>query len=135
MPNPAIPGDLSSIAVRVIPHAEQRYPTVGDYWQEADGTWQIRISRMSDPRYEMLVLIHELHELRWALDHGVTMEEIDDFDIAFEKARAAGDEDEPGDDPRCPVYEGHQQATAVERVAAALMGVDWNTYAEAVESL
>jgi hypothetical protein len=40
------------INIEVIPHEQQRYPTVGDYWME-DGVQQVRISGLPDWRYEI----------------------------------------------------------------------------------
>ena len=123
------------IIIETIPHHRQRYPTVGDYWLDPDGTLQVRISDMGNRTYEMLVVLHELFELHWADRRGITMEAIDAFDMAYETGRVAGDTSEPGDSKDCPVYEGHQMATALERLAATFLGIDWNDYADAVEQL
>ena len=36
---------MLNICIRTIPHREQRYPTVGD-WYKIDGVTHIRVSRM-----------------------------------------------------------------------------------------
>lgn len=120
---------------RVIPHSEQRYPTVGDYWLDDDGTWRFRVSAMSDWRYELLVFVHEVVEWVWCLHNGVLMADIDAFDKAYEAARQPGDVSEPGDDPRAPYRAGHQWATVIERSMALLIDVNWQRYEDAVNAL
>src|SRR5262249_16119866 len=94
-----------------IPHQEQRYPTVGDYWLDGD-TWQFRISKMSDWRYEILVLIHEIVEWVWVQYKEIKLEHIDALDIQFEKDREEGkhaEDEEPGDGPQAPYHWAHQK--------------------------
>jgi hypothetical protein len=127
---------VNKIVIEIIPHDQHRYSTVGDYWRDADGTLQIRISDMGNPTYEMLVLLHELFELHWAETRGVPFDAIDAFDKTYEAARDPSDtSSEPGDSKDAPYYEGHQMATALERVAATFYGVDWNDYDGCVGAL
>lgn len=115
------------IVIETIPHKKQRYPTVGD-WYTRKGVLHIRVSQMSDWRYELLVALHELVEVSLCKHRGITEAETDAFDIAFEKARKPGNEDEPGDDPKAPYRKEHFFATSVERLMAAELNVDWNKY-------
>ncbi len=117
------------------PHETQRYPTVGDYWDE-NGTDHIRVSSMKDWRYEILVAVHEMIELSLVRQRGIAEESITDFDISFEKSR----EDrlvigEPGDHPQAPYRKEHFFATNVERLLAAELGVDWFEYEHYVDNL
>ena len=124
------------INFKVIPSSEQHYPTCGDYWQDAEGVWQFRVSRMGNLFYEILVLVHELTEWAMCQAIGIRTSEIDRFDMKFEKERAAGrhsQSDEPGDDERAPYYYQHQCATKVERLAAEFFKVDWGAYSRSVE--
>jgi hypothetical protein len=128
---------MLTIQCEVIPHTAQRYPTVGD-WQWEGDTLKIRVSKMSDHRYEKLITLHEINEALLAKWCGVEEKAVDIFDITFEEERARGehnDADEPGDDLNCPVYPQHQIATITERQSAQLLGVNWNDYARAVEDL
>ena len=99
---------------------------------------------------ESLIAIHEAIEATLCLRAGISEEAVNAFDIEFEKARETGRDDrsyfvfrdrqvdadaEPGDQPDAPYYKQHQLATAVERMMAAEMGVDWTTYEEANEAL
>lgn len=119
------------IVIETIPHDKQRYPTVGDYWIDEDGTMQVRISDLGNPGYEQAVVLHELTELFLVLHCGIAIEDIDKFDIAFEAARMVEDTDEPGDHPDAPYQQQHCYATAVERMFIAAMGEKWAHYDKA----
>jgi hypothetical protein len=123
------------ILIQTIPHKQQRLRTSGDWWWERDGSLQIRVSKMSDGRFEVLVAVHELVEVLLCKHDRVSQRSVDRFDIAFERARKAGNVDEPGDDHRAPYRKQHCVATGIERIMAALLGVDWNKYAAEVERL
>lgn len=125
---------MLNISIRTIPHNEQRYPTVGD-WQRIDGVIYIRVSKLPNWRYEFLVALHELIEVMLCWNDGVTEKSVDRFDIRFEKKRKKGNEDEPGDDPRAPYVRQHCIATGVERIIAALLGVKWKKYEDALNRL
>lgn len=116
------------IEIKTIPHTQQRYQTVGDYWEDKDGT-HIRVSALDDLRYEYLITIHEVVEYFLVKLSGIPISEIDAFDIAF-----SGD-GEPGDDPKAPYFMAHQIATLIERTCAFAMGVLWKDYEKAVESV
>jgi hypothetical protein len=124
------------INIETIPHDEQRYPTVGDYWQDGDHSQQVRVSHMPDWRYEALVAVHELIEMILVKHRGISEQAITEFDVKFEKAREAAQVlGEPGDDPRSPYRSEHFFATNVERLLAAELGVDWFAYELLVEGL
>lgn len=125
---------LKKVDIQIIPHSEHRYPTCGDWFKRGD-TLHIRVSKMSDWRYEMLVVVHELVEVLICWHDGVKEKDVDAFDIAFEKKRKPGNNDEPGDDKRAPYKVQHCIATGVERILAACLGVTWNDYAEEIEAL
>jgi len=125
------------INFQVIPSREQRYPTVGDYWQDKDGVWQFRVSRMGNLFYEILVFVHELVEWAMCESVGIREQEITDFDVLFEAERTAGwhkKNEEPGDDVRAPYRVMHKAATRVERLAAKMFGVGWGLYSKAVDN-
>lgn len=91
------------INIETIPHEKQRYPTVGDYWEDNDELQQVRVSEMQDWRYEALVAVHELIEMILVKHRGISEESITEFDIAFEQSREVGRVlGEPGNDPRAP---------------------------------
>lgn len=127
---------LEKIEYRTIPHKEQRYPTVGDYFNRKNEL-HFRVSRMSDWRYEALVFAHELIEYTIIRYKNIPIEKIDKFDILFEKERSAGKwkNEEPGNDTRAPYYGAHQFATMVEKMLAKVLKVRWKEYSKEVESL
>ena len=122
-------GHSMNIVIESIPHSEHRYSTCGDYWRDADGTLQIKVSELPDARHMLLVAIHELIEQSLCDSAGITNREIDVFDVHY---AAAG---EPGDDSNAPYYKQHQIATGVERILAAEMRVDWLVYEKAIDAL
>lgn len=124
------------IEIQTVPHGEQRYPTVGDYWADAGGTEQIRVSEMHDWRYVILVAVHELIEMMLTRHRGISEDAIGSFDMDFERRREQGlVTGEPGDHPAAPYRREHFFATNVERLLAAEIGVDWAVYERYVDTL
>lgn len=121
------------IIIETVPHAAQRYETVGDYWTDAEGTQHIRVSALGNEDYEFLVALHELVEARLCAKRGITDEAITAFDVAYEAARGADDISEPGDDPAAPYQAEHCIATGIERMICAAIGVKWADYDKAVQ--
>lgn len=134
-----IQGQDMNISIEVIHHSQQRYDTVGD-WQFVSGLkpeeeLKIRVSRLSDWRYEALVGLHELIEALLCKVANVSTEDVDSYDMAYESNRAPGDESEPGDHLEAPYYRQHCIASGVERVVAAILGVDWLAYEKELSQL
>lgn len=136
------------IIIETIPHETQRYPTCGDWYYEPDGTLVIKVSDLGDWRREALVAVHELVEVLIAKHKGITVQQVDEFDTAYEKDRQQRLEaaqtqaekeliliDEPGDAPGCPIGREHSVASGVERILAALLEVDWGPYEKQIETL
>jgi hypothetical protein len=116
------------ILIKTIPHSEQRYDTVGD-WFERDGVVHIRVSEAAEEQHAFVVALHELVEWYACKDAGVTEQAVDAFDMAFTG------EGEPGDDPRAPYYKQHQFATGIERLMAIYLGIDWKAYEQGLAAL
>ena len=123
------------IVIETIKNELQKYPTVGDYWIDEDGTWQIRVSEMDNWKYEMAVAIHELWEQALCFDRGIKEPDITAFDIAFENKREEGNNDEPGDSPKSPYAREHCSATGIERLFISEVNESWSDYDKAVCSL
>ena len=109
----------------VIDNKKQRYPTIGDWTFDEEGNLHIKVSKMGDWRAESLVSIHEIVEAIICKHKGISQEEVDKFDIEFEKNNTEG---EPGDDFNAPYYKAHQFANYVERQLATKLGLDWVEY-------
>lgn len=123
------------ITIQTIPHENQPYPTVG-YWEFiAPDHLMVNVSDMGNADYAFLVGIHEAIEAWLCGKRGIDGQIVTDFDVEYEKNRPEGDESEPGDESKAPYYAEHQIATGIERILAAQLGVDWNSYADEVESL
>jgi len=119
---------LPSVTVHVVPHAEQRYDTTGD-WQWKDGGLVVTISDTGDPRFNLLVAAHEITEALLCTRDGVTEDQVDAWDLAHTDA------EEPGEVEGAPYFTQHAEACLVERELADLMRVDWNEYGRAFERL
>jgi len=124
-----------NVKIVTIPHEEQRYPTVGDWVVNGDNLY-ISVSKMSDPRYELLVAVHELVEVLLCKERGIPQELVDKFDMEYEASRSEWDTtSEPGDAAGAPYKKEHFFATTVERLLAAELGVDWEKYEAEVQAL
>lgn len=120
------------IVIETVPHAHQRYPTVGDWYTEADGTWTIRVSQMNHWTAEFLVALHELVEMALCKQNGVEERAVDAFDTNWQ---AFGNILEPGDDMSAPYHQEHQIACGFERMMAAELQLSWPWYEAMVDSL
>ena len=120
---------IAAIRIEFIDHANQRYPTAGDWLYEGD-VLVLRISRTKDERHQQLVAIHEMAEALICNQDGVTAEAVDAFDMGPGEALA-----DPGASPDAPYHGQHMIATAIERVMASAMRVDWREYDMALERL
>lgn len=129
---------LPKIEFQVIPHKDQRYETVGDYFRTRDGVIHFRVSDMHNPAYEFAVFIHELTEWFFCRLVGITIEEIDEFDMKFEADRLLkrhSPTEEPGNHPAAPYRLQHRFATKIERQIIKAAGARWDIYGEVVENL
>jgi hypothetical protein len=123
------------ITIETIPHAEQRYPTVGDWQWLGPDHLIIPVSETGDWRYNAAIAVHELIEALLCRNDGVDEATVSAFDIAYEEDRELDDDSEPGDDPAAPYNRQHCFATAVERMLIAAFGASWDEYGDAVEAL
>ena len=134
---------MPEIIVRKVLHLQQRYPTVGDWWFDPEeeysgGALQIKVSIMGNDHYETLVAIHEIIEAILCKSRGISESDVTAFDVQYESDRDKGlheETSEPGNDPAAPYYREHQFATKVERLIADELGVDWDEYDKAVNTL
>lgn len=117
---PSLKSPVSHISIRFIPHHEQRYDTLGDWFIEGY-TLHIRASNDQDlPPF--LIALHELVEAWLCLQRGISQEAVDAFDKAY-----TGN-GEPGDEPDAPYRAEHRQAMLIEHLMANFMGLtDYGT--------
>lgn len=123
------------IEIHTIPHSRQRYETVGDWRYGTDGTWLFFVSELGNWRMEMAVAIHEIVECALCRYGGISVTEVDEFDMAYESQRKPEDYSEPGDDPRAPYHKQHCIATGIERIIVCMLGLSWKDYDDKINSL
>lgn len=123
------------ITIDFIEHADQRYPTPGDWFFTPSRNLVLRVSKMKDRRYMFLTAIHELVECLLCIEDGVTQENVDKFDAAWKPSQLTDATQilEPGDDPRAPYHEQHVVAEICERIVAQAMSVHWPTYGAEID--
>ena len=63
--------------IETISHKAQKYPTVGDWRNDPDGTLRIRVSDMKNEDYEFLIALHELVEQHLCKKRGITVAAVD----------------------------------------------------------
>lgn len=142
------------IVIETIPHKAQRYETCGDWFFDAEGTLQVRVSDLADYRKEAMIGIHEAIEALLCRANKIKQSDVDKFDNEYEERRAAflaerdaawgrrywegshiTENSEPGDHPAAPYRKEHCFATSVERMLCAAFGMSWSEYEEAVLAL
>lgn len=124
-----------NINIEVIPNDKHRPGITGaDWYWSPDGTLQVRVSKMSDWRFEAVLAMHEAAEAILCKHRGVDYRNVDEFDQWYEKNHPTT-KIEAGDDPNAPYRKQHGFATAIERILAAEMGVDWPAYDKELEAL
>lgn len=115
------------ILIRVIDNGQHRHPFTGaDWFWDNDGNLQVRVSKLSDWRYEALLGIHEAVEAIMCKHNNVTQESVDVFDTWYDQTHAS--DLNAGDDPNAPYRREHCFATAIERVLCAELNVNWKQY-------
>lgn len=113
------------IIIETIPHREQRYNTVADWYYDEDGTLRIKISETGDDRMNRSLGLHEYIEEGLCKARGITQKQVDDFDMSFQKINPS---EEPGDQPSAPYHKEHVFATAHEISFLKEQGVDPKEY-------
>ena len=112
------------LKIEVVPHAEQRYPTSGDWTIAPDGAINVLVSDTGNLASALLTGIHEAIEAILCRAHGVIEMDVCSFDIVHALKHAL-DDLEPGADPEAPYFKEHAVADVVERLVAVAMGVPW----------
>lgn len=116
------------ISIEFIDHSHQRYKTIGDWFRDEKGL-NIKVSKMTDKRHELLVAIHELVEVVLCEQRGITQAQVDQFDMDHLES------DDPGSLTDAPYRKEHEFATAIEMLVAQALGVDWSEYEKEVGNL
>jgi len=117
------------ITLEVIPHAQQRYPTLGDWQFDENGDLHVRVSSTGNEYCDALLQLHEMMEAIACKRYGVSEKDVDEFDFAFKG------EGEPGDDPMCPYRYPHFFATNLERISSHALDIPWDRYEALLEKI
>jgi hypothetical protein len=128
------------VLLSAVPHAQQRYDTVGDWYLEPSAL-VVTVSQELPRKEQFLVAIHELVEAFLCECDEINAAEVDDFDMArgcwagVHPASTYPAGTEPGDMIEAPYHYQHQIATEIERTLAAEAGVDWLAYEQRCQEL
>ena len=123
---------MKDVIIKTVPNSEikkRKGFTGADWWFDPDGTIQIRVAEeLPDWRERAALALHELAEILMCKHDGVTVEMVDDFDAIHQENGEHGLN--AGDEPDAPYRVQHTMATAIERVFAGHVGIDWKGYDE-----
>lgn len=124
------------IIITTVPHAKQRYETIGDWYYQENGDLHIVVSDLGDWRKELLIAIHELVEVSLCKARGISQQQVDKFDLEYEANRLPTDSvSEPGDSLDAPYHKEHTYASVIERGLAHELQVEWFDYEESIYNL
>ena len=124
-----------NIRINFIPHNQQRYETVGDWFYDAEGTGDLIINVSNDVNFvgvrfdtedrQNLIALHELVEALLCRRRGITQKQVDEFDMKVWPVvdEICREEDEPGDDPLAPYHKEHRFAMIIEHLMAHELGL------------
>lgn len=122
--------DVKHIKIDIVPHKDQRYDTIGD-WYFIDDVLHITISDLGNFKYIALVAIHELIESVECSINGVTAQQVDDYDFNHKNTGSANFDDHTS----APYYKEHNDATAIEWLLSRLFKIDWRDYSYKINTL
>lgn len=97
-----------------------RYLTDGDYYFKGKDLI-IDVSKMENPLFEMIIIIHELWEWFRITQKGIKIDDIDEFDIT------CGLED-PGLSKNSPYFKEHGESVKIEKLLCKIAGIKYEDY-------
>lgn len=121
----------TNINIQCIPAAEQRYDTLGDWWFDATGTLQVRVTQDSESGgCAFLIAMHEVVEatlLAHRLGPQIAQKVVDHFDMKIWPQMVVVHPElqgtEPGDYHNAPYRGEHRFAMLVEHLLAHELGM------------
>jgi len=106
-----------------------------DWWWDDEGNLEVRISdQLKDWREVAAIALHEASEAIMCRHAGVHHSDVDRFDVKFERENPCN-KIEAGDQMDAPYRVQHGYATAVERIVASYLGINWGEYDKHLEQL
>lgn len=118
---------IFGLSFAVIPLAQMRMHDVGDWLVSPSGTISVIVADTGSRRYNFLIGLHEAIEAKLCVRHGITQQEVDDWDTKFPMLG--------GDSVLAPYHREHVWATRVERIVAILLGVRWQAYDKCISTV
>ena len=112
---------MINIRIKTVKQGTLPFNRVGD-WHWEGRTLVVSVEKRRDWRYEFLVGIHELSEAFLCKASGISEEQIDQFDKEHGGKWI----------PSGPGYREHLAAEGIERILAAMSGVNWDNYEQEV---
>lgn len=106
-----------NITIQSIPHEQQRYNTLGDWWWDQENL-HIRVSDNMTEDAQFLCALHELVEVWLCKSRGISQAVVDEFDFQWKS------DGEPGDSPNAPYRREHRFAMLVEHLMAQQMCIE-----------
>lgn len=122
--------DVKHIKIDIVPHKDQRYDTIGD-WYFIDDVLHIVISDLGHFEYSALVAIHELIESIECSINGVSTQQVDDYDFNHKDAGSANLDA----NITSPYFKEHNDATAIEWLLSRLFKINWQDYSNKINTL
>jgi hypothetical protein len=99
------------------------------------GIWSSKSPSSIIPTWSFWWRLHELVEAALCARAGITVAQVDAWDMEYEKNRKQGDSSEPGDHANCPYQKQHKIASMIEGIALFFLGIDKDEYERRVNSL
>lgn len=118
---------MKPILVQFIPQSSQKYPTAGNYFEDKTFVHFEITEYPGKPMYSVAILLHEIWEFYRNQQEGISVEEVDEFDLSHPEL------DDPGLSKDAPYHKTHMEADAVERMFICAAGEDWVDYEEAID--
>lgn len=117
------------IHIRVLPKEEMRPEVDGaDWFWDANGNLQVQVGPMSDWRYEIALAFHEAFEACLCKNNGVKQQDVDKFDMEYDKAHPDRPDLNAGDETDAPYVAEHNYATIVDRLFIGACGLKRKPY-------
>lgn len=117
-----------NINIQIVPNdvvMQRKQFTGADWWWE-DENLQVRIAKLGDWREEMCLAMHEVSEAIMCKHMKISHESVDVFDSKYQHENEI--DLNAGDEPDAPYRIPHCYATAIERVMAGVLDIDWKSY-------
>lgn len=118
------------ITIKTVPNQEimeRKGFTGADWWTDRYGNLQVRVAEeLGDERECFILAIHEVTEAIMCRHLGISQEAVDAFDSKYQAEHEV--DLNAGDEPEAPYKIPHTFATAIERILAGVLEVDWKPY-------